>query len=456
MSNKVKYNGKVFERRVLAAQQMAKDMLGAKDPLVRRFAVTALSDVGRAEALKHVEDFLAALHDEDRGVRYWALIYLAGARSFSGPSPVAEHTADLVPPLSDEDPGIRYWALEALGAQGFASQPQVEDIMKCLNDTDPHCRVAAAKALLKVDPELEEQAASVLVTSLDADEPFFRMSSIEGLGLMGPSALPYVPKLREALGDDHGPVRLAATNSLRGLGREAVEQAAEQLAQLETSDPEKDVRLAASAALSKLDTASALCHLDVVVRRFAALCVSKLGEKAAEHRERLAVMLREDEDEVIRYYAAVAFSAMGPPAAEFAEGLRAALGDKNPDVWPPAMQALVRNVPKATEEALVFFGPILRDEEPHRRAQAVTAMGAARDDALPHCPPIVELLEDEEAEVRKAAMEALVNIGQRGVRKGDKIMAKMAQTDPDNDVRRRALHLLRHYFLAGKFGLDGL
>lgn len=369
---------------------------------------------------------------------------------------MAEHTADLVPSLSDEDPGIRYWAIEALGAQAFASQPQSEDIVRCLSDADPHCRVAAAKALLKVDPELQDKAASVLVTSLDAEEPFFRISSVEGLGLMGSSALPYVPKLCEALRDDHGPLRLAATNSLRALGKQAVEQAAEQLAQMETSDPDKDVRLAAFAALSKLDVESSLCHSDVNVRRFAALCVSKLGAKTAEHRDRLAVMLREDEDDAIRHHAAAAFSSMGSPAAEFAEVLRGALQDKNPDVWPPAMQALARNVPDSVEDALVFFSPILMDEDSHRRAQAATAMGMAKDRALAHCPPIVELLEDEAVEVRKAAMETLVNIGQRGIRKGDTLMAKVARTDPDNDVRRRALQLLRQYFLAGKFGLDGL
>lgn len=51
--------------------------------------------------------------DKDRGVRYCAVVYLAFARSFSGPSPVQEHTAEVAELLADEDPGIRYWAIEA-------------------------------------------------------------------------------------------------------------------------------------------------------------------------------------------------------------------------------------------------------------------------------------------------------------------------------------------------------
>jgi len=80
MSQRVKYNGKTYDRRHLAATAMAKDMLEDKDEIKRRFAATTLMQLGQAEALVHVTDYLAALKDEDRGVRYWAIVYLSGAK----------------------------------------------------------------------------------------------------------------------------------------------------------------------------------------------------------------------------------------------------------------------------------------------------------------------------------------------------------------------------------------
>jgi len=456
MSQRVKYNGKTYDRRHLAAIAMAKDMLEDTDEIKRRFAATTLMQLGQAEALVHVTDFLAALKDVDAGVRYWAIVYLSGAKNFSGPSPVAEHTEELVPMLQDEDPGIRYWTIEALGAQGFASIPQLNDLLKMIEDSDPHCRIAAAKAVARVGPDLCDQVAEILCQSLEAEEPFFRISGIEGLGYLQEAGLQYTEQLCKALNDKHAPVRVAAAEALAMLGKDAVAEAAARLAKAQCSDPDKDVREAVGTALKLLDYSGALEDEDVDLRRYAAEMVSKSGLSAADHAEVLETMLLAEEDEAIRGFVAEAFSNMGPKAAEFSVTLKMALQDTNPDVWPPVVRALARHAPEDIPEVLDTVAEFLASEDPNCRTRAVDAIGAARDAAMKHLDRIVPLMEDEEVQVRLAVIKALISVGQRGVRKGDKALAKAVKEDPDSQVRRESLNILRHFFLAGKFGLDDL
>jgi len=358
--------------------------------------------------------------------------------------------------LQDEDPGIRYWTIEALGAQGFASIPQLNDLLNMIEDTDPHCRIAAAKAVARIGPDLCEQVAEVLCESLEAEEPFFRISGVEGLGYLQAAGLQYTEQLCAALDDKHAPVRVAAAKALAMLGKDAVAEAAARLAKAQFSDPEKDVREAVGTALKLLDFSEALEDEDVDLRRFAAEMVSKSGLNAADHAEVLETLLLAEEDEAIRGFVAEAFSNMGPKAAEFAETLKMALQDANPDVWPPVIQTLARHVPEAIPEALDTVAEFLASEDPKCRIRAVAAIGAARDAAMKHLDLIVPLMEDEEVQVRLAVIKALINVGQRGVRKGDKALAKAVKEDPDSQVRRESLNILRHFFLAGKFGLDDL
>ncbi|CAE7248505.1 TY5A [Symbiodinium natans] len=185
-----------------------------------------------------------------------AVVYLSAARSFSGPSPVQEHTAEVAELLEDEDPGIRFWALETLANQGFASAPQAAKLQKALEDSDPNCRVAAANAVSKAAPELQEEAAKVLARALNKHEDkIFRKSGAEGLGYLGEAAMKYLPQIITTLQQDDYPLaRSAAAAALGQLGAAAVAKAAEPLAQ-RLSDAEQDVRGACRGSLRKLDVA---------------------------------------------------------------------------------------------------------------------------------------------------------------------------------------------------------
>ncbi|CAE8594912.1 unnamed protein product [Polarella glacialis] len=448
---KVNYGGKTFDRRGTAALAMAEDMLRHKDAITRRMAISCLFHLGK-ESLEHAADFATALQDEDAGVRYWASVWLASARTRDGSkSKALEHHSAMSAPLSDPDPGIRYWAAEALFACGRAAVEEVPALTTALLDTDPGVRVAAAKALAAVDPEVSAaKAAEVLLEALDSEESYFRASAAEGLGFLGTAAMPHTERLGQALGDSYAAVRLSATKSFQRLGLEAIQPMSALLAKLAVSDPDHEVQATAMACLKKLDLPFALQHEDVELRRWAAEGLAKLEAKCAEHAPLLAAALKDD-DGTVRGWVAVAFSVMGPTAAQFAGDLKAALGDAAVEVRPLAMRALARQVPEAVPEALAYFVELLKHDDPSTRMSSIEAIGFARDQAMDVVPSLIECLGDENVKVRLASLEAIASVGQRAVRKADKAIAKLAKTDPDTDVRRAAVTQLRNNMLAQKF-----
>eukprot|EP00913_Durusdinium_trenchii_P026262 g24641.t1 len=379
-------------------------MLSLGDPLMRRLATGALSHLGQGEALRHCQDrirrdFVSALKDQDRGVRYCAVVYLAFARSFSGPSPVQEHTAEVAELLKDEDPGIRYWALETLANQGFASQPQAQQLLAALEETTPP---PAAKAVAKVTPDDLPQAADVLVRSLDIEEPeIFRKSAAEGLGYMGIQAMKYLPRLVQVLTDRYALARAAACGAIGQLGAEAVQQCCRQLAPC-LEDEDLDVRLKASEALQLLDLPTALASPVARLRWWGA--EQAFERPDVELAEALASLLQDETKEFlrsglgsrveVRAAAAWALSALGETAAEYMALVTSAVKDEHPDVWPPILRIISRHLPEALPESLGEVVQHVTSSEAHRRLRAIEALGAARDASLPYLEPVVKALED--------------------------------------------------------------
>jgi len=215
------------------------------------------------------------------------------------------------------------------------------------------------------------------------------------------------------------------------------------------------VRGACRGSLRKLDVGTALRSSEPALRGWAAEVVAGRGSDASVYGEVMAKLLS-DESKDVRYWAASALSGMGAAAAEFAAEVEKAVKDPNPDVWPHILRIISLHVTQALDGACTAMVSHFADDDAHRRRCAIRALGSARDSALPFMGEVAKCLEDADVGVRLAAIEALHCGGKRAVRKGDKTLAAMARGDPDSQVRREALHILRHYMIAGKFGLDGV
>jgi len=432
------YAGKVYRNFPEAAQQAANDLGTAKDVVDRRFAIAALNRIGPV-AVPHVGELVSALKDEDTGVRYWAVITLAGLGPEAAPPP-----ADVAALFKEEDPGIRYWAAVLLGKLGPPAADQVEVLTTALKDLDPDVRVAAAEALLTVDPRAIPNAVKVISSILQYKfgEDFFRASAAKSLGVIGLPAMPEAKALGTALGDKYASVRKAAALALKALGRDAVRVAVVALGSVADADVDGTVRDAAGQALSELGLAAALEDADANVRHWAVLTLVDMGLRSIEHAPALANLLVKDTDKRIRAGAATALGGAGKAAVAHSEALTRALTDVDAAVRTEAAKALAVVNPDGGPSAAAVIAPGLKDKDPLYRLAAAEGLRELGSSALQHVFALEELMKDGRAEIRVAAVRALLSVGRGAVKGAQADLAELAKSDPDAMVRRAALTAL--------------
>src|SRR5262249_896307 len=137
----------------------------------------------------------AALHDADEGVRTGA----AHALLRAGPQPATDLGA-LADALHSELDVVRFHAAVALGRLGAGGRPAVPALIHaCLWDGDPAIRVAAARALRRIDDSNDPLVIRVLTEALHDANELVSWVAAEHLGQIGPAAAEAIPALRQAL-----------------------------------------------------------------------------------------------------------------------------------------------------------------------------------------------------------------------------------------------------------------
>jgi HEAT repeat protein len=157
---------------------------------VRQAAAVALGAIGDARA---VEPLIAALKDEDSGVRLWAAkaldaigwkpetgeaeaLYLIAQRKWDGCVKIGAPAVEpLIAALKGEDWRVREAAAEALGKVGDARA--VEPLIAALKDGDSDVRKAAAEALAKIGAP----AVEPLIAALKGEDWRVREAAAEAL-----------------------------------------------------------------------------------------------------------------------------------------------------------------------------------------------------------------------------------------------------------------------------------
>ncbi|MHA1267970.1 MAG: HEAT repeat domain-containing protein [Candidatus Helarchaeota archaeon] len=149
----------------------------AIDPLIQCFNEEELKFEVRGALVKFGESskgpLIAALKSNNPAIRTGALEVLAELGSL-------DNVMTIITSLRDEDPNVRKAATEALGV--LNDQRAVEHLINCLNDEDSKVRVGAADALEK----LGNQKAVVPLIELLFDEDFeCRLTVADVLGTLG-------------------------------------------------------------------------------------------------------------------------------------------------------------------------------------------------------------------------------------------------------------------------------
>jgi HEAT repeat protein len=289
-------------------------------------------------------------------------------------SPVDQHIAA----LSHPNWTTRQQAAAALGSAGDSRRAVLNALTGALSDDDSRVRRAAAIALGRIGPKASRSIPQLVERFVDR-EPAVIAAAASAVGEMGSRASRVTTDLEGLLQHADPRVQVAAAAAIGNIGSRASKSADDLSRQLSAGDP--GVRAAAAEALGKL------------------------GEKSARFSSQL-VQLLADGNAQVRDAASSALVRIGKPATS---SLVRALGKGDPvflqevvdtlaELGPVAVPALIKSLHNAGQPVLV------------RRysALALARIGAADDRVV---PALLESLDDPQALVRGAAVDALAEVG---------------------------------------------
>jgi HEAT repeat protein/MinD-like ATPase involved in chromosome partitioning or flagellar assembly len=381
---------------------------------LRQRAREGLAQAERAQAqlLKEAERALQKVKLRER-LRAWALALLVLAAAGTGWAWLRSSSAPRPIPLSERtaspDATVRAIALSELIRLGPAAKSHRQDIERLLADPDPALRAQAVRAWSHAGL-VGTDSRSAFDALLRDPDPLVVQAALEIVGLEGPPAKVFAPRVVARLGDGSPVVRAAAADALaaltptddmvgqlaRGLkdpdprARAAAARAFgrvgpaalrhfDAIAALR-EDTEPDVRMAVAETLARLGEAPAFAELlkdaEPAIRGRAAQVLAELGEPGEKYAPEVAALLR-DSDPGVRARAVSALARMGPAFAPYRRAVALSLRDT---AWPVRLEvvkALGRLSPRTAEES-ALLARALRDDNPVVREAAAGVLGERR------------------------------------------------------------------------------
>lgn len=341
----------------------------------------------------YVAEQIAALRDEDWGVREDAALALGESCDPRGVRP-------LIDALRDTDRAVRTAATTALLSIG---EPAVVDLGSCLRDPELSVQEAAASILSSI---ADERVIDPLMSALLSEDWVVRMHAAQAIGRLAYSQA--VDTLVLLLQDKVPAVRDEAMSALKAIGEKAVSP-------LLTALEDKDwrVRLKATEALGVMGSKTAVLPLleivkgdpDTAVRQDAIRALGNIGEPSAT--EYLLTILDEPRLQI------QAIEALGK------------IGDRQ---TVPALLKLVTLLDPSRYEDRT---PACEDERYEQDLavveSAVRALGQLKDDTV--IPVLVNALQS--TLVRKEAAEALGTFGKAAIPP----LVEQLRKEPDENIR---------------------
>jgi HEAT repeat protein len=344
------------------------------DPRVRVAAAGAALaiDPRQGDALAIL---LGALKDPGAVVRRLAAEALAGLGQDAGPAGPA-----LGELLADKDEEVRWAAADALGELGAAAAPAVPALLKLLTDKDPAFRSVAADALgqgAKGNPGAVSAALGAAFQDADRHVRESAARSTLELGLRSRDAV----AILAASKDDPWVYGVTLAFLVRSGGPEAGPFVVEGI-----RHPNGEVRLAASNLLLQLD---ASC-----LKPALGLLIDGLKDPSYFVSARCARVL----------------FAMGPEGKPAAPALLELVKHPDKDFWEPRSYGAVALARMGIKEKAMLPALIEGLQQPaykEVRLHAARTLGEMGADAVPALGALREVSKDKDAEVAKAAADAL-------------------------------------------------
>ncbi|MCS5531575.1 MAG: HEAT repeat domain-containing protein [Candidatus Poseidoniales archaeon] len=341
----------------------------------------------------HVAEQIAALRDEDWGVREDA----AGALGESGDP---RGVRPLIEALRDSDRAVRTAATSALASIG---EPAVMDLGNCLRDPDSVVQEAAASVLSSI---ADDRVVEPLIFALVSEDWVVRMHASKAIGRLASSQA--VGTLVLLLQDKVPAVRDEAMVALKNIGEQAVTPLVAAL-----KDKNWRTRLKATEALGVLGSKTAIQPLieivesdpDTAVRQDAVLALGNIGDPSATEQ-----LLRVFDEPRLQIQA---IEALGK------------IGDRR---TVPTLMKLVTLLDPTRYEGRV---PVCEDERYEQDLavveSAIRALARLKDEQA--IPVLINALQS--TLVRKDAAEALTAFGKFAIRP----LVEVFRKEPDENIR---------------------
>jgi HEAT repeat protein len=336
---------------------------------VRARTAGALGKIG-APAKPAASALVSLLKDSDPSVRRQAVKALVAIRP--GPKVMIPLFVKL---MKDSDPGVQMRVLNAVAEAGKAAVPGLIDALG--NDEVAYW---ACVVLREIGPPAKA-AVPALAEKLQDPRPDIRLQAVLALGAMKEAALPAVPQIARALGDQH--VRTAATFVLGELGK--IPAGAEPAIRANAKSSDRFLSTVSLWALARVHPE------DTDLRRRAT--------------EQLVARLK-DRDAFVRVAAARALAAL-PPAPEITL-----------PIWEKAMKGADATTVHYALDALASLGapavPRLVDilgKHKKLRVEVVYTLGQMGPVAAPATDALAKLVADKDVNLATEAVLALGKIG---------------------------------------------
>jgi HEAT repeat protein len=223
--------------------------------------------------------------------------------------------------LTNKEPYIRYRAADSLAQVGTNARPVTSLLIQALDDNDWQVSLVASWSLRTLHPDAD-LAVPALTKCLEATNPVCRLCAAHVLGSLRHEALPAVPSLITALGDTNENAQRVIVDALEDIAPDA-----------KTNDT---VFVIATNALH-----SPHVHL----RFWAAIALRNFGSSAQSEIPEFAIALKDTEPHV-RAVSLATLGYFGRDAYPAVTNVQACLLDTNPMVRLAATNALFRIAPE--------------------------------------------------------------------------------------------------------------
>jgi len=357
-----------------------------------------------------VPDLIADLGDEDSNVRVRAATSLGSM----GPE-AAEAVPVLIESLRDDHVWVRIEAVRALGRIG--DEPGVVDALAgALNDEHHKVRCVGVYALEEIGPEPE--VVEILIKGLTVDDEYMQRLIINTFRDFGPRAVDAIPALLELYEKGGEYIRPVVINALGVISQE-----------WEIFEVVLD----------------ALEDEDFGVRLVAVTAIGDFGDIAKPAIPKLIEILADkNEDERLRAGTTAALGRIGS-GREAADALIDSMWDESGQVYRGVFDALgnLGDVPGVVT-ALI---EVINSDDPDRPMHAAYALAKIGPDASDAVPHLIELYDDENMYVRKAAIYALGEINP-GAAIMDTLIEALEDSSPQVQMEASAA--------IGKVGTDAI